>query len=144
MLLSGWIFHRDGKPVGDFRKAWATACCKAGIGELLCPNCEIAVDAQHKCAKCSQSWTREELKYVGRVFHDFRRTAVRDMVRAGVPETVAMSISGHRTRSMFDRYNIADERDRRQALRAMQEYRQQQSVTQPRVNAMPPQRAGIK
>jgi integrase len=144
VLLSGWIFHRDGKPVGDFRKAWATACCKAGIGELLCPNCEIAVDAQHKCAKCSQSWTREELKYVGRVFHDFRRTAVRDMVRAGVPETVAMSISGHRTRSMFDRYNITDERDRRQALRAMQEYRQQQSVTQPRVNAMPPQRAGIK
>jgi len=130
--------------VGDFRKAWATACCKAGIGELLCPNCEIAVDAQHKCAKCSHSWTREALKYVGRVFHDFRRTAVRDMVRAGVPETVAMSISGHRTRSMFDRYNITDERDRRQALRAMQEYRQQQSVAEPRVNAMPPQRAGIK
>ena len=144
VLLSGWIFHHDGKPVGDFRKAWATACCKAGIGELLCPNCKIAVDAQHKCAKCSQSWTREELKYAGRVFHDFRRTAVRDMVRAGVPETVAMSISGHRTRSMFDRYNITDERDRRQALRAMQEYRQQQSVAQPRVNAMPPQRAGIK
>ena len=45
---------------------------------------------------------------------------------------------------MFDRYNIADERDRRQALRAMQEYRQQQSVAEPRVNAMPPQRAGIK
>jgi len=135
MRLSAYIFHRKGEPIREFRKSWARACCMAGLGKMVCPKCGEVVDAKWKCGKCVTTWEYERLKYRGRIMHDFRRTAVRDMVRAGVPETVAMSISGHKTRSIFDRYNISDKRDQREALRATQLYRQQQAK-QPTVIGM--------
>lgn len=99
--LSPLVFHGGGRPVGDFRKVWAAACVAAGVGRFV-------------------ELSKGKRRYEGRIFHDLRRTAVRDMVRAGTSQSVAMSISGHRTISVFLRYDIASTEDQREALRRTQ------------------------
>ena len=99
------VFHRDGRPIRDFRGAWATACIEAGL---------YRVDGTNPDGSERQVPTR--------LFHDLRRSGVRNMVRAGVRERVAMEVSGHKTRAIFDRYNITSEDDLREAMKRTTAY----------------------
>jgi integrase len=103
--------------LGNFRKRWNNACVKAGLGQFLCVACSGPM-VKSKCEVCSSG----KRKYDGKTFHDLRRSAVRNMVRSGISEKVAMSISGHRTRAVFDRYNITSPDDLHAAARRQNEY----------------------
>jgi len=104
--LSPLVFHRKGRPIGDIRKRWNRALEAAGLPRG------------------------------SKLFHDLRRSGVRDMIRAGVPQSVAMSISGHRTVSMFLRYNITDGKDQRDALQRTAELRRQRVASAPKVTTL--------
>ena len=70
-----------------------------------------------------EAWkARVEAGCPGRIPHDFRRTAVRNLVRAGMPERMAMQLTGHKTRAVFERYNIVSPGDLRDAARRLESF----------------------
>jgi hypothetical protein len=84
------------------------------------PDCEFVFDRHGQQIKNFRYRCLEAKKVTGldmRILHNFRRTAVRNMVRAGVPERVAMLITGHKTRGVFERYNIVSTSDLREAAK---------------------------
>jgi integrase len=74
--------------------------------DVLCPN------ALHRNGKPISSFYKvwrtacRQAGCAGKIPHDFRRTATRNLVRAGVPEQTSMRLTGHKTRSVFERYDI--------------------------------------
>lgn len=94
------VFHRQGAPIKNFRGAWAKACIAAGL---------FAVGP-------AQPGKTEPKKRATRIFHDLRRTAVRNLERAGVSRSVAMKLTGHKTESIYRRYAIVSEGDLAQGV----------------------------
>lgn len=87
----------------NFRKEWMKACAAAGLGTI------IEVEGKPY-----------DPRYEGLTRHDLRRSAVRNLVNAGVPERIAMQITGHKTRAVFDRYHIVSSNDVTNAMAAVE------------------------
>lgn len=77
------------------------------------------------CQKCFGKRT----KYTGLIFHDLRRTAARNLRRAGISETVIMKIGGCLTRSVFERYAIVSRGDIVDAMRKLQINQQESQMS---------------
>ena len=66
--------------------------------------------------------------YPGKLFHDFRRSAVRTLERSGVPRSTAMAMVGHKTESIYRRYAIVDEQMHREAAAKLDVWAEGQQV----------------
>jgi integrase len=116
------VFTRpNGIPVRSFRDAWERACCKAGVGQFTCVDCKAPSLVAGVCPNCKG----DRMKYTGLIFHDLRRTAARNLRRAGISETVIMKIGGWRTRSVFERYAIVSRGDMVDAMQKLQRAEQE-------------------
>jgi len=119
--LSAYVFHRNGKPVNKstFKKQWRRAAVKAGLARMV-PREDGKLDKKG----------RPVMRYAGgKMFHDFRRTATRNLIRGGVPQSVAMRVTHHKTASVFTRYDITNSKDKLAALEAAAAFVEQQPET---------------
>ncbi|MDP2646434.1 MAG: site-specific integrase, partial [Desulfobacterales bacterium] len=116
----GRLVYLDSELREIFKQLWETR----KSSKVLLPYVFLNKRGNDKIKEFRFAWNKafKESKVPRKLFHDLRRTAVRNMVRAGILEKVAMTISGHKTRSVFERYNIVDERDLRLAAQRQDEY----------------------
>jgi integrase len=116
----GRIVYLDSELQEILADLWQSRKASGKLTEYVFMN----TDGTDRIKKFDTAWTTacKRVGIPGKLFHDLRRTSIRNMVRAGTPEVVAMKISGHRTRSVFDRYNIVSEEDLKQAAMRQEEY----------------------
>ena len=126
------IFHHDGAAILSYGKCWRSACVCLGLGAYYCRECRDAagtytskLDADKKCPKCGKSST-EYPKYIGKYFHDFRRSAAHESWKAGSSIEDCMKITGHKTDAMFKRYaDLFSDEEVREQQRAVQNRRRE-------------------
>jgi len=123
----GRTVYLDIELQGVFNHQWELRQKRRKLTPYVFPN----MDGTGHISDFRGSWKTacKDAKIGKRLFHDFRRTAVRNMVRSGIPEGVAMKISGHKTRSVFDRYNIVNDADLKLAAQRQESYLQAQKDT---------------
>src|SRR5580700_6602773 len=101
-----FVFNREnGEHVVDPRDDWYALCVESKLGHYV-------------TAKRANG--EEYQRYVGLILHDFRRSALRNMTRRGVTETVALRVGGWKTASVARRYNITSESDLIEATRKIE------------------------
>src|SRR6266496_594953 len=90
-LSCPYVFQEDGQRIGSFRKAWKTACVAVGLGKLIVHDLRKPGDlpSDPEGDESTETERKGHKHYVGLIVHDLRRSAVRNMVRAGIPERVA-------------------------------------------------------
>jgi integrase len=123
VLDPGTTKNREGRTLPVYGEMLEWLRIERAIRDLQFPGspfvfCRAGVSIKDFRGAWAQACKRAHVP--GLLFHDLRRTAVRNMVRAGIPEKVATQISGHKTRSVFDRYNIVSDRDLRDGTAKME------------------------
>ena len=105
-ILVPWLFHIRGRQVGDFRKAWATACIAGGFSKPK-------LDEQGRPVLDRKG---QPVAAPAFLFHDLRRSFAKDAIAAGNDPKTVMDIGGWKTVSVFHRYQIVDTRQMAKAL----------------------------
>jgi len=125
----GRVYYLDDELKLLFKRLWN----EHTISESKCPYVFLNRSMDGPMLDFRTAWKNScERAGIGKkLFHDLRRTAARNLVRSGVPERVAMKITGHLTRSTFERYNLVSDTDIKQAALKQQEYLNSQPTEKP-------------